>query len=260
MDPHAQGTEWSGSRSDPCSDHPMVLYLLCPATPMGSSVPNILCFSESTEEVVGTQVTLRASECPGQWGWDTAIPGSPVGRDVGEAVLWGQAHWVPFPWCCLLLWVPGWDRLSPSLRILAGDSRPRGIRQLSAASVQAVQDGVLTDWAFVPFQQSWEETYPIAGAPGDLGEGSHYSEFPFPHLEKGDSQVPCWVFVRTTEAGGQVLVSRSERDHPGNRREKRPSGSSRVSPTSTIFLSWWDAPGHRTTWSRTGRSRPFGPS
>ena len=71
-----------------------------------------LLFRESTEEVVGTQVTaevvgtqvtLRASECPGQWGWDTAIPGSPVGRDVGEAVLWGQAHWVPFPWCCLLL-------------------------------------------------------------------------------------------------------------------------------------------------------------
>ena len=105
MDPHAQGTEWSGSRSDPCLDHPMVLYLvLCPQ--------HTLLFRESTEEVVGTQVTaevvgtqvtLRASECPGQWGWDTAIPGSPVGRDVGEAVLWGQAHWVPFPWCCLLL-------------------------------------------------------------------------------------------------------------------------------------------------------------
>ena len=63
---------------------------------------------------------------------------------------------------------------------------------------------------------------------------------------QGPAQVPHWVAVRTTEAGGQVLVSRSERDHAGNRREKRSSGSSRVSPTSTIFLTWWDAPGHRT--------------
>ena len=41
---------------------------------------------------------------------------------------------------------------------------------------------------------------------------------------QGPAQVPRWVVVRTTEAGGQVLVSRSERDHPGNRREKPCDG------------------------------------
>ena len=41
---------------------------------------------------------------------------------------------------------------------------------------------------------------------------------------QGPAQVPHWVAVRTTEAGGQVLVSRSERDHAGNRREKPCDG------------------------------------
>lgn len=49
MDPHIQGTEWSGSRSGPCSDHLLAFHLLCPATPMGSCIPNMFCFPESPQ-------------------------------------------------------------------------------------------------------------------------------------------------------------------------------------------------------------------
>lgn len=107
----------------------------------------------------------------------------PLGAWVWERLCFGVRHTVfcfhGAASCCESLAGSGHLPATASLQVTAGPGVPVGSLQL-LSRLLSPQDGALTNWAFISFQQGWEETCPNTG---DLGEVSHCPEPPFPRLE-----------------------------------------------------------------------------